>query len=447
LKKRPLLIALASVAALAVIIFAIILSRQRLQRHRVFRVAPPEKPAAAPAQGIPPVEQWTDTFRRLPPDRLVELLEDIEQKQPDLYRRWPLAYLHARALIEDDQPRAAAQKLAPFLAPGNPLRDLALFHQAEIDEARNEPALASRSRSALIFDYPKAAYRDEAIEDETAYIASTGDAKRLIDFAAKLFPKADTKQRRDLVATIVETELRAGNSGDALTRGLALLSGGTTDDPSDRVSRAIDRAELVARMTPQQKATLGESMQNHRHFDRAVALLGAALAALPQRRDEFLFAIGRSWYGDEKYAQARDTYLRGAAATADPKAKSMFLWHAARAAQLLGDDKGAEKLMTDAIAVPGRFPATTAALTQRIRTRLKQGRAGEAAADLNLLRKLAPNDHAIAEGSLAWAISPCCAPRRRRTSPGSRASGWRRRRWPRSWPRSCPSATRRWRIS
>src|SRR6185436_13387806 len=168
-------------------------------------------------------------------------------------------------------------------------------------------------------------------------------------------------------------------------------------------------------MTPQQKATLGESMQNHRHFDRAVALLGAAQAALPQRparpgeaarpsADELLFAIGRSWYGDEKYAQARDTYLRGATATADPKAKSMFLWHAARAAQLLGDDKGAEKLMTDAIAVPGRFPATTAALTQRIRTRLKQGRAGEAAADLNLLRKLAPNDHAIAEGSLAWAI-------------------------------------------
>src|SRR5205085_388890 len=145
------------------VILAIVLSRQRLQRHRVFRIAPPEKVTAAPAHVIPPLEQWTETFRRLPPDRLIELLDDIEQKQPDLYRRWPLAYLHARALIEDDQPRAAARKLEPFLAPGNPLRDLALDHQAEIDEARNEPALASRSRTALIFEYPRAIDRDEAI--------------------------------------------------------------------------------------------------------------------------------------------------------------------------------------------------------------------------------------------------------------------------------------------
>ena len=46
MKKRPLLIAVASAAVLAVVILAVILSRQRLQRHRVFRVAPPEKAAA-----------------------------------------------------------------------------------------------------------------------------------------------------------------------------------------------------------------------------------------------------------------------------------------------------------------------------------------------------------------------------------------------------------------
>ena len=41
-----------------------------------------------------------------------------------------------------------------------------------------------------------------------------------------------------------------------------------------------------------------------------------------------------------------------------PEKKATFLWHAARAAQLRGDDAAAEQLMTQSIAVPGMFPST-----------------------------------------------------------------------------------------
>ncbi|HKO55133.1 MAG TPA: hypothetical protein VJ276_04600, partial [Thermoanaerobaculia bacterium] len=274
--KKRLLIGISAAVVLALIVFGIVLSRQRLQRRRVFRLAPPEKTVPTPGlHGIPPVEQWTETFRRLPSDDLVALLAQIAQKHPDLYNQWSLGYLHARALIEDDHPRDAMQKLAPFLAAGHPLRDLALYHQAEIDEARNERALASRSRTALIFEYPRSAYRDEAIDDETEYLASAG-APSLIAFATRLYPSADTKRRRDLAAHIAEAQ-----PSEAFARGFAVLAGGTTDDPSDRVSRVLDKPELIAKMTPQQKALLGESMQAHRHFDRAVALLSAALPAFP----------------------------------------------------------------------------------------------------------------------------------------------------------------------
>jgi hypothetical protein len=61
--------------------------------------------------------------------------------------------------------------------------------------------------------------------------------------------------------------------------------------------------------------------------------------------------------------------------------------------------------MGAAIAVPGRYPATTAALTQRIRTRLEQHRIAEAMADLQQIRKIAPNDHAVVEASVALASS------------------------------------------
>ncbi len=60
--------------------------------------------------------------------------------------------------------------------------------------------------------------------------------------------------------------------------------------------------------------------------------------------------------------------------------------------------------MTMTIAVKGTHPSTTPALTQRMRTRLKQRRFAEAAADLALLRKLAPNSRAVLEGSLAYAL-------------------------------------------
>jgi soluble lytic murein transglycosylase len=140
-------------------------------------------------------------------------------------------------------------------------------------------------------------------------------------------------------------------------------------------------------------------MLNHRHFDRAVALLGSVPA-----NDDITFAIGRAYFGDEKFAQAQATYLRGAQQTKSAAMKTTFLWHAARAAQLQGNDAGAEQLMTQAIAVPARTASTAAALTQRLRTRLKQRRFADAAADLAEMRKFFPKDHALVDASLAYAV-------------------------------------------
>jgi soluble lytic murein transglycosylase len=404
LRRRGILVAIAALLVLLGI-FAFVLSRQRLRRHRYFPAAPHE--AAKPAGKLGPPEVWTDQFRALETlgrwGDLEELLDGLEKSHADLYARWQLGYLHARALIENNEPRDAAHKLAPFLAAGNRFRDLALFHQAEIDDARNDHAAASRDRQALIFDYPAALYRDQAIDDEYEYLTQRGDVQSYIAFASRLYPAASTQRRRELDAHLVELLVRRGDLAGAMQKGLAILRGGTLDDPADMASRALDRPEVIRRLTADQQALLGEAFQNHRHFDRAVALLSSALRGLPQKRDELLFAIGRSYFGDEKYPQAQKTYMGGANGTRDPKWKATFLFHASRAAQLQGDDATAERLMTAAISVPGRFPATSAAVTQRLRTRLKQHRFSDAGADLNFLRKNWPRDHALVEASLAYA--------------------------------------------
>jgi soluble lytic murein transglycosylase-like protein len=444
-KKRRLYIGAAAVALLAVAILATLLIRERVQRRRVFRPAAGEvKPV--PPRGVPPVEQWTSAFATLSGEELAELLEQIEQKHPQQYQQWSLAYLHARALVEEDDDDAAA-KLAPFLAKEHPLRDRALYHRASIAEG----AEASRYRTALIFEHRDSTYRDEAVDEELEYLAGLGDPKPLMAFAEKIAPSASTERRREISARIVEALVEEEQLDAAFTRGLALLRGNSGDDAADRVARALDQPELVGRLNPEQLALFGETFQKHRHYDRAIALLQlainrapkaqqAAMAAVKKKRkapvkkkaapakkkaapaapapppvnprarlDELEFALGRSYFGAERYAEAQQVYLRGAAATPDLNQKTTFFWHAARAAQLRGDDATAERLMTQAIAVKGKHPSTTAALTQRLRTRLKKRQLAAAASDLVLLRRMAPNDRAILDGSLAYAVGMLAA--------------------------------------
>lgn len=386
---------------MVIAILAVVLSRQRLRRHRVFRDT--DRSITAPAT-VPPIEKWTETFAALGPEPLAELLTRIERERKDRYDAWSLGYLHARALIEDGELEEAKAKLQPFLADGNPFRDLAVYHAAEIAEAEGDHEAASRMRQEIALDLKESPYRPDAIEEEADSLAALPTPDGLTAFAAKITPSIDTRTRRDLSARAIESALRRGDTARGVAMAFEVLKGAIGDDAADRASRAIDKPEIIRTLGPEQLALMGETFQSHRHFDRAAALISAAIPRLPKRADELRFALGRSHFGNENYAEAQRIYQSSANLTRDAQWKATFLWHAARAAQLQGNDKGGEQLMTAAIAVKGNFPSTSAALTQRIRTRVKQRRFAEAASDLALLRRVAPNGRAPIEGSLALAL-------------------------------------------
>ena len=343
------------------------------------------------------MEQWSAAFLALEGEELASLLARIEAKEPQRYRDLSLSYLHARALIDAGESDEAIAKLTPYLTEGHPFRPLALYHRSTLAEGE----VASRLRRELLTKYPDAVYREEAIDEELTYLAELDDPARLVAFADAIEESASTERRREISARIVEA-LVDEQPDEAFKRALAILSGGTTDDAADRAARAIDREPLVARLSPAQLAMLGQTMQTHRHYERAVALLQAALRHAYS--DELQYALGRSYFGDEKYEEAQAAYLRGAQATKDASQKATFLWHAARAAQLRGDDATAENLMTRTIAVKGNFPSTKAALTQRLRTRIKQARIQEASSDLALIRRIAGNERTVLDGALAYAV-------------------------------------------
>jgi hypothetical protein len=401
LNRRRLVLIAAAATLLLVTILALMLSHQRLQRHRIFREV---DPAVSAPETLPPVEKWTETFASLGPKALAELLSRIERDRKDRYDAWSLGYLHARALIEEGELEDAGSRLQPYLAPESPFRGLALYHAAKIAEAQGDHLAASRMRQQLVMELPQSPYRADAIEEEADYLADLAQPQGLNDFITRVTPSLDTRTRRDLSARATEAAMRTGDRSRGVAIALDILKGGTGDDAADRVSRAIDTPAIIDALAPEQLALLGETFQSHRHFERAAALIAAAIPRLPKRADELRFALGRSHFGNENYPEAQRIYQSSATLTRDAQWKATFLWHAARTAQLQGNDKAGERLMTSAIAVKGNFPSTSAALTQRIRTRAKQERFGEAASDLALLRRVAPNGRASIEGALALAL-------------------------------------------
>jgi soluble lytic murein transglycosylase-like protein/TolA-binding protein len=419
-RRRILLIVCVVVLVAIVAVLSFVVTR-RPQRRRAVRPQKPSPVAAAareagkPLLAIPP-DQWTARLDDLQEHEAWEQLDDeltaLETQKKSEYTGRHLDYLHARTKIETNDLDDARARLEKFLTPGNQFRDLALYHLAETAAAANDEARASQLRLQFIREFPSSAYTDEVVEDHLAWLDEHGSVGDLNAFRNQLYNKAPSSLRRELDARLLARQLRSAPNADVIARAVQLLRGNAGDDPSDRLLLALDRPELRPRLSAEALLLMGESAKEHRHFDRAVALLRAAKAQAPaNRQDDIAFSIGRSQFGAEQYSEAEATYIAASRQSLDARMKATFLFHASRAAQLRGDDRAAERFMTAAIAVPGKFPATSAALTQRMRTRLHQKRWSEAAADLQQIRTLFPKDHAVEEAMLSHALSLLAAGR------------------------------------
>ena len=465
-------------AGIAVVLLALgltVAARRSPLRRR--EPAPLSASARAQAQaseiGRLPVEQWTARFIELERagqwKALATQLDGVHDAQPDLYEASRLGYLHGRALLEAARLGDAAKALEPFLAPGHSLRDLALHYRAQVAEEQGHDDEAARLREELVFQYPQATWRDGAITDLAVHIQAHGTVAQMEELAKRLGPTVDAARRRDLEARRVEMLQASGNAAQAAALGIRLLKEELADDPAERVARALDHPELVKRMKPDEWMLLGESLRSHRHYDRAVEVLGKALDRLPSRRDDLLFALGRAHFGAERYAEAEKLYLKGAAEGRAGETRATFYYHASRAAQLLGDDARAEQEMTQAIkaagpgkparkparhgrisprpevrearivpaALPRRAPRArkatrrrksppaaragppspiislspgASALVQRLRTRLAQKRYAEAEADLRYAFQRFPRE-AAADATIAYGVALVAAGR------------------------------------
>ncbi len=269
-------------------------------------------------------------------------------------------------------------------------------------EQEQKPDDAALLRERLIFGFPDSVYWDQALEQHLEAIAD--QPQKTIRFVDRLASTVDESQRRDLQATKVEALYADNQSGAAFALAIRLLKERITDDAAERAFTVVDDQENISRLTGDELLLLGRTAHAHRHFERAIELLERARERLRGHDEEIDFLIGRAYFWSHDWDQAEKVYLAAASRTRSRERKASLLFHAARSAQLRGDDAHAEKLMTRAIAVPGRFSATAAALTQRMRTRLRDHRNAEALHDLKLMFRLFPRSAAVVDAGIAYVV-------------------------------------------
>jgi soluble lytic murein transglycosylase-like protein len=430
---------LAIAIAVVIVGFAILWGASRLRPERRAALQPAVEAAAQvrPAEPLAdlPLEQWSPRLFEFHQaqawKQLREELEGVRSRKPAEFDRFSLGYLLGRVLIELEEYEGAQQALAPFLGAGNPFQPLARRHAIAIAEGKGNDAEAARLREEFILQHPDSMWRSAEIETHLEYLARE-DGAGLVRLAQRLRPAAPTALRRELDARSAAALWEGGNRKEATELALRVLRGGTSDDAAERAFRLLDDSTALRGLAPGDLVLLGEAARDHRHYDRAVALLGLALDAVPAKAADLLFAIGRSHFGAEEFAKAEEVYLRGATRAVRDDQRATFYFHAARSAQLAGEDDRAIRHMTRAIAVRGNFGATSAALTQRMRTKLKRGDITGGIADLRQLERLLPNSESRAEASIQAATYLVAAGRNREAIaeldriPSRVVGGWER---------------------
>ena len=421
------MVALASALGLGVASLAV--DRAPARRNR-----PSPEPALAPASASGPVgaeplsasgssieplpvEHWSERFAtRIASgewETLLAELDELEQSSPGPYRAHHVGYLHARAALEAGDGDQARARLAPYLAPG-PFRPLALRHAAVLAAAEGRDEEAAALRGELLRDHPGSPHWNDTLAEQIAWSLASAPPAATLEMVQTLLPRVEGRQRRDLAAARVAALARLGDDGRVLAEAETLLAGSTQDDAAERVAEILDRPEWLARLAPESVARLGQALHHHRRWDRAIELLSLARRRLPgERAAELDFAMGRSHYFAERFGEARELYLRAAGLARGDADRARYLYHAGRAAQLLGEDEDAERLLTRAIAVRGSHEATASALVGRLRARVARGDLKAALRDLQLLRRDFPRHGVLTEGSVAFALGELAAGRAR----------------------------------
>lgn len=208
---------------------------------------------------------------------------------------------------------------------------------SELDLAAGDPATAVRLAATLLTASPPSALAGRAVDVLGASFAAPRDCPELARAAGW---KLAVPLRRRVTLLEADCRLAAGESATAvpLLEGLLAVQDGADLEAAERLL-ALDGAATVAGA-----ARLGEVLFAHRDFAGALPLLErAAGASAPASRWAVPYAVARSLFWLERYAEAAARFGQLAASARLGRDRADALYQEGRALELADDSATAER--------------------------------------------------------------------------------------------------------
>jgi tetratricopeptide (TPR) repeat protein len=236
-----------------------------------------------------------------------QILRTMMKQSPGSFTRNNYDYLLGRLLKSR---RANGEAMALFeqvVLRKSPLAGYALLHQAEIARASNNPKEEQRLLKKFISQHRDHLRLESAIERLTESYLKTGRYHEVIDLL-----RTSNGSRRDTLAIIGDAQSALGQTESARLTFEGVLSSGSMDDASLRAVQGLDliTTRMAIPLTENERLRRARIYQNNRAFAEARIHWMAVIRDFPQsaRRPEALFQLGRGYYQEENYQEARRWY-------------------------------------------------------------------------------------------------------------------------------------------
>src|SRR5205085_2051668 len=300
------------------------------------------------SQSQPPTTQRTASEQN-EAAKSEQQLRELLRSNPEAFARNNYDYLLARLL--EGRGAEAAQYFQTVAQRNSPLAGYALWHLAELARTAGKLDDEQAALQKMIAQFPDHLWRERAILRLSESCFRTGNYQSVLTTLRLLGP------RRDLLPRIGEAQLASRQVEAARTSFETALAGKSHDDTSLRAILNLDKLDGAAQLMLSEAEHLrrARALQFNRYFAEARPHWLAVVNSFPQSkaRAESLFNLGRGYFLEDKFADARQWYERVGSEFPQTEEGEQGFYYAGHCDQFTGD---ADKAIARYEAYLKRYP-------------------------------------------------------------------------------------------
>lgn len=286
-------------------------------------------------------------------ERLLERVDQLLAERPAEAKAAGFDYLRGRLLLARGESAAAIFALTDSATATPALAPWASYHLGLLHEQVGQVEAAAAQASRVLASRPPRPLLERGLELFARTVAAGGDCRWL-----SVLPALQWKpeELRYLAYARAACSHRAGRFAESQQALAAILEAKVTDDPALLAATALAERVDPAQTGGRTLLLIGTSFYEHRDFEKAIPFLNVAIARLVSGRDlpaprywQARYALGRSLFWLERYAEAEVAFEALARSSTTAGDRSQALFQKGRSLELLALDKQHAARREDAV--------------------------------------------------------------------------------------------------